>query len=163
MTPFWQPEDRKPMDRAKIMGTKNPAYYHYVTTKLLDFRELKEADEVFNPSEKIDRAMEELRSRFPSPEPRGPKEQDRKLLQKRRAAKVKQHIQTRIQYTERLQMEADLLKKQRESDKLTLQNLARNSKTGPSSSKNTKAKEPPRKSMTKSGSVDPNEYRRITR
>ena len=27
MTPFWQPEDQKPMDRAKIMGTKNPAYY----------------------------------------------------------------------------------------------------------------------------------------
>ena len=60
-------------------------------------------------------------------------------------------------------MEADLLKKQRETDKLTLQKLARNSKAGPSSSKNTKAKEPPRKSMTKSGSVDPNEYRRITR
>ena len=38
MTPFWQPEDQKPMDRAKIMGTKNPAYYYYVTTKLPDFR-----------------------------------------------------------------------------------------------------------------------------
>ena len=53
MTPFWQPEDREPMDRAKIMGTKNPAYYYYVTTKLPDFRELKEADKIFNPCDKI--------------------------------------------------------------------------------------------------------------
>ena len=32
MTPFWQPEDREPMDRAKIMGTKNPDHYYYMTT-----------------------------------------------------------------------------------------------------------------------------------
>ena len=88
MTPFWQPEDQKPMDRAKIMGTKNPAYYYYVTTKLPDFRELKEADEVFYPSDKIYRAMENLEKRFPSPEPRGPKEQQNKTLQQRRADKV---------------------------------------------------------------------------
>ena len=177
MTPFWQPEDREPMDRAKIMGTKNPAYYHYVTTKLPDFRELKEADEVFNPCDKIDRAVEELHSKFPSPEPRGPKEQERKLLQQRRADKIKQHIQIRKpsvhardfmtgqrsaeshERTRKLQMEADLLKKQREIDKLTLQKIARNSKTGSSSSKHAKAKESPRTSMMKSGPVDPNEFK----
>ena len=135
MTPFWQPEDKRPMDRAKIMGTKNPAYYYYMTTKLPDFQELKKADEVFHPCDKIYRAMEDLRGRFPSPEPRGPKEQNNKILQQRRANKIKQHIPMRKtsihvrefmtgkrsteshQRTERLRMEEDLLKKQREMDK----------------------------------------------
>ena len=65
--------------------------------------------------------------------------------------------------TKRLQMEEDLLKKQREADILTLQKTARNSKTGSSSSKHVKAKESPRKPMMETGSVDPNEFRRITR
>ena len=160
------------------MGTKIPAHYYYVTTKLPDFRELKEADEVFNSCDKIDRAMEDLHSRFPSPEPRGPKEQEKKLLQQRRANKIKQHIQMRKpsihardfmtgqrsaeshERTKRLRMEEDLLKKQREADILTLQKTARNSKTGSSSSKHTKAKKSPRKPMVQSGSVDPDEFRR---
>ena len=97
MTPFWQPEDRKPMDRTKILGTKNPAHYYYVTTKLPDCRELKEADEIFNPCDRIDRPMEELHSRFLSPEPRGPMDQDRKLLQQRQADKIKRKPYTNTQ------------------------------------------------------------------
>ena len=49
-------------------------------------------------------------------------------------------------------------------DKLTLKGIAhRSSKAGSSSSKHSKAKESPRKSMIETKPVDPNEFRRITR
>ena len=44
------------MDQANIISTKIPVYYYYVTTKLHDYRELREADKVCNPSDKVDRA-----------------------------------------------------------------------------------------------------------
>ena len=163
------------MDRAKIMGTKNPAYCYYMTTKLPDFRELKEADEVFYSSDKIYRAMENLEKRFPSPEPRGPKEQQNKILQQRRADKIKHHLPERDtsihvrdfmtgkrsteshQRTERLRVEEDLLKRQREMDKQILKGIAhRKSKVGSNSPNRAYAKESPRKPMVETEPVDPN-------
>ena len=70
MTPFWQPEDRDPNDQAKIIGTKNLAYYYFVTTKLPAYRELKEADEKYNASDKVDRAMVVRRKRCARAEPK---------------------------------------------------------------------------------------------